>query len=417
MTALGSLRGVRVAVVAQESTGGIRSTLGWLRDGLRSRGAHVDVHMLATRIDDEHSTRVLSPASWTAPLGQGVPDGDTFRWGARWIEFEGRRYAPRKALTAALDTYDIVQVVAGTPAPALSVAQVSAPTFLLCATVLASERASRLSGMPTLQRTWKTATLPMIDRLEARAVRAVDHVFAMNHQLLGWVVDHGQSAVSYAPTGVDTAKFRPTGPWNPHAPVVCLGRLDDPRKNWPLAISAYALLRGRHGVTNRLLLGGSSPVPQGTVELIDELSIAEHVSIVADIPAAELPEFLGSGSLFLQTSREEGLGIAGLEAMACGLPMVATRTVGRGVLAGRCQWPHRRSRPRCCRRPSRCDGRGTRGRGGRHECPRPGNHGGELRCHCVPGPHRRGVPALRPCGPGGRRGRLNRLSPIAFRER
>lgn len=32
--------------------------------------------------------------------------------------------------------------------------------------------------------------------------------------------------------------------------------------------------------------------------------------------------------MFLQSSLEEGLGLAGLEAMACGLPVIATRTVG-----------------------------------------------------------------------------------------
>lgn len=323
-----STPGRRVAVLAQESTGGVRSTVAWLTRGLRSRGLEVDVHILATRIRDEYSRRVLAPTTWNRPVGEAVPDGDVYRWGARWVELESNRYRPRAGLTRALDEYDLVQVVAGTPAPALCVSDVDSPTFLLAATVLSQERSSRLAGMRMLQRAWQSATLPWVERLETRAVRAVDHVFAMNHPLLTWVRQHEQTSVSIATTGVDVERFHPTTAWNPHAPIVCLGRLNDSRKNWPLAIEAFAALKQRHGVPNELQIAGSSPMAEDLMGLAKQLGVAAHVSIRMDLPVDELPGYLANGSIFLQTSKEEGLGIAGLEAMASGLPMVGTRTVG-----------------------------------------------------------------------------------------
>lgn len=318
----------RIAVVTQESTGGVRSTVDWLTSGLRANGMEVDIHILATRIRDEHSRRFLAPATWSKPVGVAVPEGEVFRWGTQWVELESNRYRPRSPLTRILETYDIVQVVAGTPAPALAAGKVGNPAFLLAATVQSRERPSRLSGMPPPQRVWKTATLPWVNRLESRAVLAVDHVFAMNRRLMAWVREHGQTSVSMAPTGVDTKRFHPAESWNPYGPIVCLGRLNDSRKNWPLALAAFASLKKRYGVPNHLWIAGSSPVADNLTGLARDLGVESSVRVHTDFPGTQLPGFLTGGSLFLQTSKDEGLGIAGLEAMASGLPMVSTRTVG-----------------------------------------------------------------------------------------
>ena len=47
-----------------------------------------------------------------------------------------------------------------------------------------------------------------------------------------------------------------------------------------------------------------------------------------DLSQADVISLLQKASVFAQASFEEGLGLAGLEAMACGLPMVATDTAG-----------------------------------------------------------------------------------------
>ena len=55
------------------------------------------------------------------------------------------------------------------------------------------------------------------------------------------------------------------------------------------------------------------------------LSLQFHVNSVA---ASDLPELYHGASVYVQASDEEGLGISMLEAMASGLPVVATDLAG-----------------------------------------------------------------------------------------
>jgi glycosyltransferase involved in cell wall biosynthesis len=62
--------------------------------------------------------------------------------------------------------------------------------------------------------------------------------------------------------------------------------------------------------------------------LIRTIGIGSRITVRANIDEAELPALYQGASVFLQTSYEEGLGIAVVEAMASGLPVVATDTAG-----------------------------------------------------------------------------------------
>jgi glycosyltransferase involved in cell wall biosynthesis len=61
---------------------------------------------------------------------------------------------------------------------------------------------------------------------------------------------------------------------------------------------------------------------------MDELGLTGRVRFHEDVPNAEIVRFFHAASIFVLPSRQEGLGIVVLEAMACGLPVVATRCGG-----------------------------------------------------------------------------------------
>lgn len=62
--------------------------------------------------------------------------------------------------------------------------------------------------------------------------------------------------------------------------------------------------------------------------LISSLGIEAHVRWLGVLPQVELPRYYGAADVFVLPSRYELFGIVMLEAMACGVPVVATRFGG-----------------------------------------------------------------------------------------
>lgn len=108
-----------------------------------------------------------------------------------------------------------------------------------------------------------------------------------------------------------------------------------PQKAYTRALRALAELSSRH-VAYLVILGG--PIGRdgalawnAILAQAQRLGIAEYVRLPGFVPDASqcLPAF----DAFLNTSRYEGLSVATLEALACGMPVVASRVGGQGEVA------------------------------------------------------------------------------------
>ena len=120
--------------------------------------------------------------------------------------------------------------------------------------------------------------------------------------------------------------------------IVALGRAER-LKNFPLLLRAVAIAADRDprfGSCVRVQLAGgpSSDDPEVMPELhrlAGDLGITERVNFVGPVPHERVPELYAASDLCVVPSRYESFGLVALEAMAAGLPVVATRTGGLQV--------------------------------------------------------------------------------------
>ena len=172
-----------------------------------------------------------------------------------------------------------------------------------------------------------------VERMLARETDGVvatctDEVFELRR--LGARLDR----VAVLPCGVDHDHFRPDGPADPRSPglhrLVVVSRLVE-RKGIGNAITALADLPG----TELVIAGGgeaadvmSDPEARRLLALADDLGVDGRVRLAGRLDRADVPPLLRSADAVLCVPWYEPFGIVPLEAMACGIPVVASSVGG-----------------------------------------------------------------------------------------
>ncbi|MGA6167810.1 glycosyltransferase [Amycolatopsis magusensis] len=138
-----------------------------------------------------------------------------------------------------------------------------------------------------------------------------------------------RSAISVVPCGVDLERFTPTGPAEgkgaPHR-LVAVGRLV-PRKGFSTAIAALRAVPD----TELVIAGGSDDHDEEADRLrwfAKRMGVADRVHLRGAVSRDEMPALMRSADLVLCTPWYEPFGIVPLEAMACGVPVVASAVGG-----------------------------------------------------------------------------------------
>jgi L-malate glycosyltransferase len=91
-------------------------------------------------------------------------------------------------------------------------------------------------------------------------------------------------------------------------------------------VRAFAELRAQSGVPARLVMCGDGPEREAAESLARELGVADDALFVGSVP--NIADYLSAADLFLLPSETESFGLAALEAMACEVPVLATRVGG-----------------------------------------------------------------------------------------
>lgn len=318
--------------------GGVPAVALWLYRSILASSRYQPVLIdLATSRQDPSSRRLFAPGSWwRGPrLERTTWEGlEVWHAGASWIEWERQRCRPRSVLTEFLSQFDVVQVIAGTPAYVGVARALDRPVLLHFATLAQYERQSLLGRSRGLAALYQRLNLRQMAKLDGQALHRADVVFAMN----GRMYEHaralrGDREVIFAPPGVDTDFYTPaTGP-RAEPCLLSVGRLGDPRKNFRLLFEVYAKLRAEWAACPRLVLVGPGRLSVADANYLRDSGVAATVEIRSDLSQTGLAAQYRNAAILVQTSNEEGFGMVLTEAMASGVPVVGTATDGpRGIV-------------------------------------------------------------------------------------
>jgi phosphatidylinositol alpha-mannosyltransferase len=134
------------------------------------------------------------------------------------------------------------------------------------------------------------------------------------------------------PAGVDCERFSPSV-----SPIITkernsfnilyLGRLDQ-RKGVLVAINAFRKIKDKFP-NAKLLIAGKGPLEKSAKSLVQHLQLEDSCQFFGYVKQKDLPGFYTSADVYIAPALGgEAQGIVLLEAMACGLPVVASNISG-----------------------------------------------------------------------------------------
>jgi glycosyltransferase involved in cell wall biosynthesis len=137
-----------------------------------------------------------------------------------------------------------------------------------------------------------------------------------------------QQRVAVVPCGVDLSAFCPDGPVAPRTGqqlILSIGRMV-PRKGVDTVIAALRQLPEA-----QLMIAGGSPDDEEAVrlrELAAGYGLEDRVHVIGSVPRTRVPALMRSADVVVTVPWYEPFGMVPVEAMACGVPVVASAVGG-----------------------------------------------------------------------------------------
>ncbi len=170
---------------------------------------------------------------------------------------------------------------------------------------------------PLLQKIWRNA--------EFRTV--------CSHELqrLAKVADPATNFI-VIPNGVETARFKPIDrPANPQVKILFIGRLI-PRKGFQRVVQALPRVKELVQQPFQVEVVGTGAAKSELDELAQQLGVSDLIQYAGTVPYDRLEQSYQYADIFVLTSLSEGMPSVILEAMGCGLPVIASDVGGNNEI-------------------------------------------------------------------------------------
>ncbi len=159
-------------------------------------------------------------------------------------------------------------------------------------------------------------------------ISRMDAVIATTQEAAAFV----PNTTAVVPHGVDTARFHPpahgAGRRNERV-IACIGRVR-PEKGTDRFVELALRLMPQMPDLQARIVGLTRPAHRAyrarLEQRIREAGLSERIRFLGEVPPEEMPAFLRGIDLLVALPRYEGYGMTPLEAMACGVPVLASDT-------------------------------------------------------------------------------------------
>lgn len=292
----------------------------------------VEILSFANEKNDLNSIQLFKPKTYfnlnqSKDLHENVP---IWRFGAVFSEFEFLRYRKRRELKNFFTKYELILVITGFLQFANLIPKVDIPVYVQCATRLKWERISQYSGMPLVKRLVLRAQLPFLAFQEFRVIHSRMILLPENVVMRDWLKTRTkQEPLIWYPGTSSPSDYVERKAHNfVNAPYISIGRFGDKRKGWERLILSYKKAFDQNGNLPELILVGWGQFDDLVESNLFEVQQHYPIRVFPNLSNTERNNLLRNSSIFLQASFEEGLGLAAVEAISFGLPVLASETNG-----------------------------------------------------------------------------------------
>ena len=249
--------------------------------------------------------------------------------GCRFPELEFTYTASSERWRRVLSEFDRIIAVGGTPLIAHPVLQLGQPHGIWCADDVDGDRRTRQAAMSLVRRGFDKAVIaPVLRGQQARVMAGPGLAMGVSRYTVERLRRHRPGRpddVVHLPIPVDTDFFTPPADWSSSRRLGFAGRIADPRKNAGLLFDAVKEINAR-GAGVSLWIAG--PRDEDVERRVHASGLEGQVKFCGVLSREALRDFYRGLDLLVIPSDREGFAIAGVEAMACGAPVISTRCGG-----------------------------------------------------------------------------------------
>ncbi|WP_321415558.1 glycosyltransferase family 4 protein [uncultured Desulfobacter sp.] len=159
-------------------------------------------------------------------------------------------------------------------------------------------------------------------------------VIAVSRDLEKRAARAGISNIHMVHNAIDTDKWKPDAMSDKNGSttfiIAYIGRLSKEKGPIDFVKAAKGIIERDQGC--RFIVAGDGPLLESTKQYVQSLEILQYFDFKGNIPQKNMPAIYGEINVVLSSSHTEGMPVALLEALATGVPVVATEVGGVGEL-------------------------------------------------------------------------------------